>query len=106
MAGTFLRRQATADRGAGVATIRATDFDKTTNDMRLFNFTVEVDSGGGSVGVELLGDLDWFVERVGLASNEQLIIKRPINGIRLTWTGGSGGSAIVMASPKYEGGIP
>ena len=103
---SFLKRKFTALRGAGVVEVRGHQFVEPTSAMHLMDYTVEITAGGGTVNIEILGELGWIVERTGLGELEQLIIKKPANALRATWVGGSGGGITVIASPKWDGAIP
>lgn len=105
MAGTFMQRRATADRGSGTVIIRGTDLSPVTSDLRLFDISVEVDAGGGSVDFALLGELDWFDVATGVTNGQQISITEHGSALRAIWTGGSGGTLQVYASPKFNGAI-
>ncbi len=101
----FLKRKFTALRGAGVVEVRGHQFAEPTDQLTLMDMTVEITAGGGTVDIEILGELGWIVERTGLGELEQLTIKNPAHALRATWVGGSGGGITVIASPKWDGAI-
>jgi len=100
-----IAREAEADRGAGVALIYGHNFNPKVTTLANCNLQVEVAAGGGSVDLEVLGNLGWVTEATGLSDGEMHVVTRPAIALRATWTGGSGGNIHVVAGERFNGPV-
>jgi hypothetical protein len=85
--------------------VRGGDLSPPTDDLRLFDIAVEVDAGGGSVTIDIQGELDWINVASGVTNGQRVTTDEHGVAVRATWTGGSGGTMNVYASPKYNGAL-
>lgn len=103
--GTFLSREARVEMTSLVAEVRGYDLDPITDDMRLFDYVLEVVSDGTAT-IDTLGPTGWIQHTAALAPGMRLTIKEPAMALRATFsTGSTTGELVVFGSPKFNGVI-